>query len=140
MLPSCNVVALFWLAAFGVSEPQLQRFQDVKDHMGTKFQFIVYAPNESAAVAAIERGSSRIAALDDMLSDFKPESVISRLSVDSPTQRSVDSDVFRVLARAEHFSRLTDGAFDVTVGPLTKLWRRARRRELLPLIKTPSAL
>ena len=30
-------------------------------------------------------------------------------------------------------SRLSDGAFDVTVGPLTKLWRRARRTHKLPV-------
>jgi len=132
MLPFCNVGALFLLAAAGLGEPPLERFQDVQDHMGTRIQIIVYAENKPAAEAAFERAFSRIAALDDVLSDYKPESEISRLSAASPTQRSVDADLFQVLTRAQHFSRLTEGAFDVTVGPLTKLWRRARRRKQLP--------
>jgi len=132
MSVSCNLAALFLLAAAGVGEPQLERFQDASFHMGTRFQIVLYATNESVAVAAFERAFSRIAALDDVLSDFKPESDVSRLSAASPTQRTVDVDVFAVLTRAQHFSRLTDGAFDVTVGPLSKLWRRAQRRKQLP--------
>ncbi|MDP7305493.1 MAG: FAD:protein FMN transferase [Pirellulaceae bacterium] len=132
MSASFNLGALFLLAAAGEGEPQLERFQDARVHMGTSFQIVVYAANESDAAAAFERAFSRIAALDDLLSDYKPESEVSRLSAASPTQRTVDIDLFAVLARAQHFSRLTDGAFDVTVGPLTKLWRRARRRKQLP--------
>ena len=37
-----------------------------------------------------------------------------------------------MLAYGQELSRRTDGAFDVTVGPLTRLWRRARRREEMP--------
>ena len=34
----------------------------------------------------------------------------------------VDPELFHVIQTALHFSRLTDGAFDLTIGPLTKLW------------------
>jgi thiamine biosynthesis lipoprotein len=132
MFAFCKVGAAVLLAFAGVSDPPLERFQDVRYQMGTKVLVIVYAADESVATAAFERAFSRIAALDALLSDYKPESEISRLSVASPTKRSVNSDLYHVLDRAQHFSRLTDGAFDVTVGPLTKLWRRARRRKQLP--------
>lgn len=132
MTASCHIVVLLLLAAAGADERPLQRFQDAQVHMGTSFQVVAYAPDESAAATAFAGAFARIAALDALLSDYKPESVVSQLSAASPTQRSVDTDVFAVLERAQHFSRLTDGAFDVTVGPLTKLWRRARRRNQLP--------
>jgi thiamine biosynthesis lipoprotein len=44
----------------------------------------------------------------------------------------VSPDLFAVLARAQDVSRLTDGAFDATVGPVVRLWRRARRTRELP--------
>ena len=44
----------------------------------------------------------------------------------------VSPDLFAVLARAAEISRITDGTFDVTVGPVVRLWRRARRSQLLP--------
>src|SRR3954454_4065061 len=44
----------------------------------------------------------------------------------------VGDDLFFVLRRAQEVSRLSDGAFDGTVGPLVRLWRRARRSQQLP--------
>jgi thiamine biosynthesis lipoprotein len=44
----------------------------------------------------------------------------------------VSDELFFVLSRAEEASRRSDGAFDVTVGPVVRLWRRARRTQQLP--------
>jgi thiamine biosynthesis lipoprotein len=44
----------------------------------------------------------------------------------------VSPDLFAVLARAAEVSRMTDGLFDVTVGPVVRLWRRSRRTRELP--------
>jgi thiamine biosynthesis lipoprotein len=44
----------------------------------------------------------------------------------------VSEPLFYVLARAQEVSRLSHGAFDVTVGPVVKLWRRARQTQELP--------
>ncbi len=127
----CQLVALLVLSVTGGESPP-SRFQDAHIHMGTKFQIIVYANDEATANRAFAGAFQRIADLDRLLSDYQPDSVVSQLSAASPTQQVVDDDVFKVLARAQEVSRLTDGAFDVTVGPLTKLWRRARRQKQLP--------
>ena len=47
-----------------------------------------------------------------------------------PIQAS--TDLWRVLVRARELSQRSEGAFDVTVGPLTLLWRNARRTKELP--------
>src|SRR5690606_36945554 len=44
----------------------------------------------------------------------------------------VSDDLFFVLRRAQEVARLSGGAFDVSVGPLSRLWRRSRRTQLLP--------
>lgn len=132
MPASLPLLGVLLLSVPATDAAALHRFQDAQYHMGTLFQIIVYAPDEATAVAALEPAFARIAALDQSLSDYKPDSVISQLSAAAPTQRAVDDDVFDVLQRAQHFSQLTAGAFDVTVGPLTKLWRKARRRKQLP--------
>jgi FAD:protein FMN transferase len=44
-----------------------------------------------------------------------------------------------VLARAEQVSKASDGAFDITVGPLVQLWKRARRQRELPPIERLAA-
>lgn len=71
--------------------------------------------------------------LENVFSDWRPRSELSRLSAGaggSPVR--VSRDLWRVLERAHRVSRLSDGAFDITVGPLTRLWRESRKSERLP--------
>jgi len=81
-----------------------------------------------------------VAALDRMLSDYDSASELSRLSATAPmSQRiaasqgvAVSRELWAVLEHSQRLAQETDGAFDATVGPLTKLWRRARRQKALP--------
>jgi thiamine biosynthesis lipoprotein len=67
------------------------------------------------------------------MSDYLPESELMRLCKQAGGPAvPVGPDLFAVLARAGEISRITDGNFDVTVGPVVRLWRRARRSRLLP--------
>jgi len=45
----------------------------------------------------------------------------------------VSAELFDVLTKANRFSELSQGAFDVTVGPLVRQWRFARKKKVLPL-------
>jgi thiamine biosynthesis lipoprotein len=104
-------------------------------HMGTLFRVVLYADADTAKKAA---GAvwARVADLDGIMSDYKPTSELMRLckrfatEVGEPVAAS--DDLFAVLARAEEMSKKSDGAFDVTVGPVVQLWRHARRTEELP--------
>jgi thiamine biosynthesis lipoprotein len=121
-------------ATFGVTTDRLERFDAVQPHMGTKFEIVCYASTEEQAQQALRSGFDRIAELDRVMSDYDPDSELSKLSAASPTAAPVQisEDLFKVLSAANALSIRTDGAFDVTVGPLTKLWRRARRRSEFP--------
>ena len=67
------------------------------------------------------------------MSDYQADSELMRLC-DQPfgTPVPVSADLFDVLQRAQKVSKLSDGAFDVTVGPYVRLWRFARKRKVLP--------
>src|SRR5207237_8669984 len=47
-------------------------------------------------------------------------------------QFAVRSELVAVLKTANEFSELSSGAFDVTVGPLVRVWRFARKKKVLP--------
>jgi thiamine biosynthesis lipoprotein len=115
-------------------EKELKRFEQMQPHMGTQFGIALYAPDEATARRAMEAGFTRIGELDDRLSDYDASSELSRLSKSSPTPEPVEAsdDLWRVLFLSQDLARRSDGAFDVTVGPLTQLWRRARRQKELP--------
>jgi len=111
----------------------LTRFSYTQYHMGVDARLVVYAPDQPTAERACRAAFARIAALDTIMSDYRPQSELMRLCARSggPPVR-VSPDLFMVLRRAQEVSRQSDGAFDVTVGPLIALWRKARKSAILP--------
>jgi thiamine biosynthesis lipoprotein len=112
----------------------LVRYEQVQPHMGTQFGISLYAPDEETARKAFNAAFARIGELDERMSDYDATSELSQLSQASPTTEPVklSDDLWRVLSASQELSRRSRGAFDVTVGPLTQLWRRARRQKELP--------
>ena len=101
--------------------------------MGVDARLVVYAPDKETAETACKAAFDRIAALDTIMSDYRIDSELNNLSNGSggPAIR-VSADLFKVLERSLEMSRRTNGAFDVTVGPLISLWRKARKTSILP--------
>ena len=117
----------------GETELALARFEQSQAHMGTTFRVTFYAPSTPVASAAAQAAFARIAELDAMMSDYDDNSEISRLSRSAGGPPiNVSDELFAIIEQSVHFSRQTDGAFDITVGPAVRLWRRARRQRKLP--------
>ena len=123
---------LLTLAAEPAAE--VHRFEAIQRQMGVDFRIVLYAESDKAAENAFEAAYARIGELNSVMSDYDPDSELSRLSRASPTTQPVivSNDLWHVLGQSQSLSRNTDGAFDVTVGPLSRLWRRARRQRQLP--------
>ncbi len=119
--------------AQGVAEPKLTRFEFTQPHMGTQFRIVLFAPDEATATKAATAAFQRIAQLDDIMSDYKETSELMRLcdQAGGPPVK-VSPDLWLVLSEAQKLAMRTDGAFDVTVGPASRLWRRSRRLRQLP--------
>lgn len=102
--------------------------------MGAPWKIKVFAGDETTGHAAVQAALAEVQRLDRVLSDYDPESELSKLAAASPTPRgvAVSADLWNVLVAAESFREQSQGAFDITVGPLTTLWRQARRTGKLP--------
>ena len=104
------------------------RYEFAQPHMGTVFRIVLYAPDAERAGAAAAAAFARIAELEAVASDYRPDSELMRLCDRAGSEPvPVSQDLFRLLTVAQEWSRLSSGAFDVTVGPVSRLWRRARR-------------
>lgn len=112
----------------------LQRYAYEKAEMGVPFRLIFYASDEEAAKVASEAAFIRVEELNSILSDYDSDSELSRLSQTSGSGRSisVSPDLWAVLEYSQQIAVKSDGAFDVTIGPLVNLWRRTRRKQELP--------
>lgn len=110
------------------------RYEYQQVHMGTRFTLTFYADSKEAADKGANTAYARIAELDAQLSHYKDDSELSKLcrASGSGEWTSASEELWLMLTRSVDLSRRTDGAFDVTVGPLVQLWRRSRRRKELP--------
>jgi FAD:protein FMN transferase len=122
------------LALLPVNGPvELQRWTFTEVHMGTRFQIVLYAADEATAKRAARAAFDRAAELDNIMSDYKPASELMQLCKKAGGEPvPVSADLFDVLTKALDLARKSKGAFDPTVGPVVRLWRRARRTRELP--------
>ena len=116
------------------AESKLERFEFERIEMGVPFKIALYAPDKATANKAADAAYARIRNLNRIMSDYDAQSEVMRLCRTSGPGKpvKVSRELLLVLSRSLALSKQTDGAFDVTVGPLTKLWRRARRQKKPP--------
>jgi thiamine biosynthesis lipoprotein ApbE len=101
--------------------------------MGTVFEIAAYAESSEKASAAIDKALQEIVRMDDLMSNYKPESALSKLNRSAHFQtQKVPPDLYRVIEQAVQFSRLSGGKFDITVAPLVNLWKAALSGDSMP--------
>jgi len=112
----------------------LARFEYSQIHMGMRTRLVVYAAARPAAEDGCRAAFRRIGQLDAMMSDYRIDSELNRLSASAGSGRAVpvSPELFTVLSFARVVSEHSHGLFDVTVGPLVALWRRARQTGVAP--------
>ena len=130
---SVALFAAFTLGAAAQPATPLIRLEAVEPHMGTLVRITVYARSDEEARRAFRAGFDRIAALDETLSDYRPESELSQIARRAIGRAvHVSDDLFTVLQASQRLAEETNGAFDVTQGPVVRLWREARKTGRVP--------
>jgi thiamine biosynthesis lipoprotein ApbE len=101
--------------------------------MGTVFEVAAYSDSLEHTSAAIDDALQEIVRVDDLMSNYKPDSALSNLnrSAHFHTQK-VPIDLYRAIERAVRFSKLSGGKFDITVAPLVNLWKAALAGDSMP--------
>ena len=126
-------ISLIAMAGVGLGGPTYERVHYSQVHMGMQVSLTVYAPSRKVADEACRAAFARIAELEDVMSDYRPDSELSRLCTQAggpPVQ--VSEDLFTLLALAHDLAERSGGALDATVGPYVQLWRQARKSGELP--------
>lgn len=101
--------------------------------MGTVFEIAAYAESSEKGSAAIDKAMLEIVRMDDLMSNYKPESALSRLNRSAHFHpQKVPPDLYRVIEQAVQFSKLSGGKFDISVAPIVNLWKAALSGDPLP--------
>ena len=106
-----------------MSRNELLRLVEHGDAMGATYSVVLYGQERAEMDAAIDAAFAEVARLDALLSNYRAESEwseVNRHAADGPVQ--VSPELFRLLSKCMATSRASEGAFDIAVGPLMKLW------------------
>lgn len=101
--------------------------------MGTLARIVVAAEKPETAKKSVEAAFAEINNVDELMSDYKDDSEITLVNKNAFNQPvKVSQSTFEVLRKSIYFSELSDGAFDITVGPLVDLWHKAAEANSVP--------
>lgn len=110
------------------------KFSFSHPQMGTEFRLVCYVADSLSARQAAKAAFCRLDSLNQRLSDYLPDSELNRFAASAGSGKwvSLSEDLYLVLAQAKSIHRQSKGAFDVSIRPLSSLWRRAFGRQQIP--------
>src|SRR6266571_8421512 len=119
------VVVLFLVAVFAplAATSEELRLESSVDAMGSTYSLVLYGEDRGHIEAASEEAFEEVRRLDRMLSNYRPESEwseVNRHATERPVK--VSAELFQLLSACVEYSRQSEGAFDISVGPLMKVW------------------
>jgi FAD:protein FMN transferase len=110
-----------------------QRVEAERSAMGTRFRLTVCAVDTAGLARAVRSSWESVDRIEAVLSDYDPGSEVSRLSrARSGSLIRVSPTLWAAWTESERWRRATQGAFDASLGALTRLWRRSIRRQQVP--------
>ena len=127
-----------WLAAAALAVPpaaesSLLRLERSLDVMGTTYTVTVYGQDQYKLDNAIDDAFDEARRLDKLLSNYRPESEWSRVNREAyKGPVPVSEELYQLLDACLRYSRESEGAFDITVGPLMKIWGFYKGTEHIP--------
>lgn len=99
------------------------RYEASHDAMGTVFTIVAYGRDERFLAQVANEAFDEIDSLDAQMSNYRAESELSRINRRAAQEPVlVEPRLFHLIAEALHYSVESDGAFDISVGPLMKTW------------------
>ena len=110
------------LLSLGEERPSLVRHEATAEVMGCTFGIAAYGPDRDALRQPVESAFDEARTIDGWLSNYRPYSELSRLNRNAAAPVRVSGELFELLSEAAGFSRASEGAFDMTVGPLVRAW------------------
>lgn len=129
-------ICIFLLIIFTVKNTfsQLKKFQFEEKKMGSAFQLIFYDSDSIHAVNLSKIAFLIVDSLNNSFSDYLTNSEIAKINNSAGNGQSINisKDLENILLQSKAAYLKSEGAFDITIGQLTKLWRKSRIEKIMP--------
>ena len=130
---------VFFVCLVFVGNAQMSRFSFTESKMGAPFTIIFYSNDSIQAASIAKRCFALVDSFNFIFSDYIDSSELSKLSKSAGVNSlpvSLSPAMYDILIQSKKAFELSEGAFDITMGPLSKLWRKARRQHQFPADST----
>ncbi len=130
---------VFFVCLVFVGNAQMSRFSFTESKMGAPFTIIFYSNDSIQAASIAKRCFALVDSFNFIFSDYIDSSELSKLSKSAGVNSlpvSLSPAMYDILIQSNKAFELSEGAFDITMGPLSKLWRKARRQHQFPADST----
>ncbi|MBW3521672.1 FAD:protein FMN transferase [Chryseobacterium sp. NKUCC03_KSP] len=118
-----NFSYLFLILSSSSIFAQIERSR-VVTLMGSKFEITLVDKDSLSAEKNIDRSIDEIQRIENLISEWKPETQISEVNRNAGIKPvKVDPEVFALTEKGIYFSKLTDGAFDISIVAMDKIWK-----------------
>jgi len=112
---------------------QLKRFQFSENKMGSSFNLIFYHTDSAEAVVIAKECFLIVDSLNSIFSDYSSESEVGKLALQKNlTGIKVSEELFSMITRSKDAWERSGKTFDITIGALTQLWRKAKKENRFP--------
>lgn len=130
-----RILFLFFVLLISVvAVGQGKRFSFSKYKMGSPFQISLYAADSVTANRLANKSYALVDSLNTIFSDYMDSSELNLLCATAGTDSfiTVSPALYDILLMAKEAWQKSEGCFDITVGPLSRLWRKERRAKHFP--------
>jgi len=101
--------------------------------MDTFCEISCYSDDNDYAVSAIDEAFKEMKRIESVFSKFDENSEVSKINKLAGLDKlGVSSEVFDLIERSAYYSKISEGAFDITVAPIMETWGFLRREGLMP--------
>jgi thiamine biosynthesis lipoprotein len=112
-----------WAARAAAAQAPILRLEKSGEAMGSTYTVDLYGTDRISMEAAADSAFDEVRRLDNLLSNYKPDSELSQVNQHAAQgPMKISPELFDLLAKCQEYSRESEGAFDITVGPLMRVW------------------
>ena len=122
-----------WKTQPGLGEENLKCIHSFSA-MGVQLRIVAYVSHEVEFKEIKKKIETRVEQLESIFSDYRKDSEVTRLIESAPHRKPVpvSLEMYQVCKLSQKYYEMSSGAFDPTIGPLSQIWRFARKRNRIP--------
>lgn len=108
-------------------------FSKTNYYLGTVNTVTIYGKNQKDAEKILSGCDKVVQNIDNLMSTEIPGSDVSKINKNAGIKPTIVSEeTYEVVKEALHYSKISDGNFDITIGPISNLWSIGKKDARVP--------